>query len=77
MVLVGLVQQLVFVQCSIDQMISSLAYKGSSAVVARGNLGLVSVDKDPWVTSRAAAAIACHNSVVGPGDRHLVYQFHR
>lgn len=55
----------------------SRAYKGVSAVVASGNFGLVGVDKDPGVASRAAAAVARHNLVVSPFDRHLVHQFDR
>lgn len=60
-----------------ERLFSCLAYKGVSAVVASGNFGLVGVDKDPGVASRAAAAIARYNLLVSPLNRHLVHQFDR
>ena len=50
--------------------------EGKAAVAAGCNLGLVSVDKDPGVTVRTAAAIAGNNPVMRPSDRLLVNQFH-
>lgn len=51
-------------------------YVWQAAVVADGNLGLVGVDEDPGVSVRTAAAIARHDSVVGPADGLLVDELH-
>lgn len=55
---------------------SCQTYKGGAAVVARGNLGLVRVDKDARVAGWAAATIAHDDSAVRPRDGLLVHHLH-
>lgn len=55
---------------------AAVTYKGQAAVVAHGNLGLVRVDEDPGMPSRAAAALARHYAFMRPPHGLLVYHFH-
>lgn len=50
-------------------------YVWQTAVSAWGDLGLVGVDKDSGVSSRATAAVACDNLVVCPPNRLPVNEF--
>lgn len=49
-------------------------YKGKSAIVARADLGLVSVDIDLGMPSRTAPAVASYYTVVRPAYGFLVDQ---
>lgn len=52
------------------------AYIWDTAVIACCDFGLVGVDEDLRVASRAAAAITGHDAVMRPSDRLLVNHFH-
>lgn len=51
-----------------------MSYVGNTTVVAGSNLGLVSVDEDPGVSTSATAAITGNDAVVSPLHRLLVNQ---
>lgn len=72
MVFVGLSPSQSVIHCSQNSLDTSVTYEWKSAVVADGNLGLVSVDEDARVSSRTAATVARHHTVVRPANRLLV-----